>query len=99
MLPVAHHAWTLATGALWSSCTMSVSPFGRTHFCAELGGKVITDESLIVAVVRLAVLNIIAGKSARRGANRLIPTFKLAILPPASQSWVSPGCTASINAL
>jgi hypothetical protein len=39
MLPVAHHACTLATGALWSSCTMTVSPFGKIHFCAVLGGN------------------------------------------------------------
>src|SRR6266481_4341703 len=40
MLPVLHQACTLATGALRSSCTISVKPSGKTHFCAELGGKV-----------------------------------------------------------
>src|SRR6476660_2604609 len=39
MLPVAHHACTLATGALWSSCTITVSPFGKIHFCAVFGGN------------------------------------------------------------
>src|SRR6266516_4565137 len=45
MLPVPHHACTLATGALRSSCTISVKPSDKTHFCAELGGKVIILES------------------------------------------------------
>src|SRR6516162_258078 len=44
MLPVAHHACTLATGALWSSCTMMVNPFGKIHFCAVLGGNAIVDD-------------------------------------------------------
>src|SRR6266478_7704380 len=64
MLPVAHHACTLATGALRSCCTMIVSPFGSTHFCAELGGNAITDESSTEAAFKLAELNIIAMTSA-----------------------------------
>src|SRR5215813_4671826 len=57
MLPVAHHACTLATGALRSSWTMIVSPFGRTHFRAELGGKAITGEGSAVAALRLTIIN------------------------------------------
>src|SRR5438309_6065312 len=60
MLPVLHQACTLATGALRSSCTITVKPSGRTHFCAELGGKVMTAESSLAAAFKLAVLNIIA---------------------------------------
>src|SRR5712692_12126330 len=40
MLRVLHQACTLATCALRSSCTISVKQSGKTHFCAELGGKV-----------------------------------------------------------
>src|SRR6266516_6667079 len=57
MLPVAHHACTLATGALRSSWTMIVSPFGRIHFCAVIGGKLITDEGSVGAALRLTMLN------------------------------------------
>ena len=46
MLPVPHHACTLTTGALRSSCTMTVSPLGRMRFCAVLGGKVIRAAAL-----------------------------------------------------
>ena len=46
MLPVAHHACTLATGALRSCWTMTVSPFGKIYFCAVLGGNTIgADDS------------------------------------------------------
>jgi hypothetical protein len=61
---VAHHACTLATGALRSSWTMIVSPFGKIHFCAELGGKVMTDESSDAAAFKLAELSIIVSTSA-----------------------------------
>ncbi len=44
MLPVPHHACTLATGALRSVCTIIVRPLGRVHFCAVTGGKVIAGE-------------------------------------------------------
>jgi len=40
MLPVPHHACTLATGALRSACTITVSPLGKIHFCAVMGGNV-----------------------------------------------------------
>src|ERR1700731_134285 len=72
MLPVAHHAWTLATGALRSSCTISVRPSGRTHFCAELGGKVMTADSSAGAVFKFTMLNTIAEISAIRGARPII---------------------------
>src|SRR6266436_613431 len=57
MLPVAHQACTLATGALRSSWTMIVSPFGRIHFCAVLSGKLITDEGSVGAAFKLTMLN------------------------------------------
>src|SRR5947209_1203274 len=37
-LPVSHHAWTLATGALWSSCTITVSPSCNVQIFAVTGG-------------------------------------------------------------
>jgi hypothetical protein len=44
---------------------MIVSPFGSTHFCAELGGNVIPDESSTeAAAFKLAELNMIATTSA-----------------------------------
>ena len=55
MLPVAHHACTLATGALWSSCTMTISPFGKTHFCAVLGGNEIRAEGSGGAAFKLTM--------------------------------------------
>src|SRR4029077_4534252 len=67
MLPVAHHACTLATGALWSSCTITVRPSSNTHFFAELGGKLITAESSLDAAFKLATLNIITDKIAALG--------------------------------
>src|SRR5882724_11775197 len=57
MLPVAHQACTLATGALRSSCTIIVSPFGRIHFCAVLGGKLMAEEGSVGAALRLTMLN------------------------------------------
>src|SRR2546421_3345482 len=60
MLPVPHHAWTLATGALRSSWTISVRPSGRTHFWAELGGKAMTAESSTAAAFKFTMLNTIA---------------------------------------
>src|SRR5436309_16122460 len=94
MLPVAHHACTLATGALRSSWTMIVSPFGSIHFCTELDGSVIADESSIAAAFRLAVLNIIATKSAMLGANRIIQTLIPVIPKEASQLALLPAQTA-----
>src|SRR6266542_5544041 len=70
MLPVAHHACTLATGALRSSCTMIVSPFGKIHFCAELGGNVMTGELSTEAAFKLAELNMIAMTSAKNDEGR-----------------------------
>src|SRR2546423_5960278 len=55
MLPVAHHACTLATGALWSSCTMTVRPLGKIHFCAVLGGKLITGDGSADAAFKLTM--------------------------------------------
>ena len=57
MLPVAHHACTLATGALRSSCTMTVSPFGKIHFCAVLGGNEIMAEDSGGAAFKLTMAN------------------------------------------
>src|ERR1700731_621446 len=45
MLPVAHQACTLATGALRSSFTINVRPSGRTHFLAVFAGNVMTVDS------------------------------------------------------
>src|SRR2546421_8373793 len=56
MLPVAHHACTLATGALRSSCTINVSPSGRTHFLAVLGGNAITADSSAASALRFTML-------------------------------------------
>src|SRR5438034_8953734 len=67
MLPVPHQACTLTTGALRSSCTMIVSPFGRTRFSAVLGGKVMPAPLSDEAAFRWAV-NIQAGRSVRRDA-------------------------------
>src|SRR6266571_5733962 len=63
MLPVPHQACTLATGALRSSWTISVKPSGKTHFCAELGGKVMTADSSTGAAFKFAMLNTIAESS------------------------------------
>src|SRR5437899_8432607 len=57
MLPVAHHACTLATGALRSSWTIIVSPLGKIHLCAEVGGNVMTGEGSDVAALRLTIIN------------------------------------------
>src|SRR5215831_17519303 len=57
MLPVAHHACTLATGALRSSCTITVSPFGKIHFCAVLGGNIIRAEDSGGAAFKLTMGN------------------------------------------
>src|SRR3954471_3546360 len=57
MLPVAHHACTLATGALWSSCTMRVSPLGKIHFSAVLGGNEISAEDSGGAAFKLTMVN------------------------------------------
>src|SRR5436309_141045 len=57
MLPVAHHACTLATGALRSSWTIIVSPLGKIHLCAEVGGNVMTGEGSVVAALRLTIIN------------------------------------------
>src|SRR5205814_10476273 len=57
MLPVEHHACTLATGALWSSCTMTVSPFGKIHFCAVLGGNEIRADDTAGAAFDLPMAN------------------------------------------
>jgi hypothetical protein len=54
---VAHHACTLATGALWSSCTMTVSPFGKIHFWAELGGNAISVDGSGGAAFKLTMGN------------------------------------------
>src|SRR5205085_5009991 len=72
MLPVPHQACTLATGALRSSWTISVKPSGKTHFCAELGGKVITLDSSTDAAFKFTMLNTIAEISATRGAAPII---------------------------
>src|SRR6266480_88726 len=69
MLPVPHQTCTLTTGALRSSCTMMVSPFGRRRFCAVLGGKVMPVPLSDAAAFRWAV-NIQADKSVKR-ATRL----------------------------
>src|SRR4029450_8864035 len=95
MLPVAHHACTLATGALWSSCTMIVSPFGKINFCAELGGKATTDELPVAPGGTLPVLNIIATTSATHGANRIIQILVLTTPRTASRSPVLPARTVS----
>ena len=58
---------TLATGALRSSCTMIVSPFGKTRFWAVLGGKVMPAPLSAEAAFRWAV-NIQAGRSVTRDA-------------------------------
>jgi hypothetical protein len=34
---------------------MIVSPFGRIHFCAVLGGKLMTDEGSVDAAFRLTM--------------------------------------------
>src|ERR1700726_3459987 len=50
MLPVAHQACTLATGALRSSFTIKVRPSGKTHFFAVFAGKVMmSDRSPFIA--------------------------------------------------
>src|ERR1044071_4914703 len=54
MLPVAHQACTLATGALRSSCTIIVRPLGKTHLTAVVAGKVTTAESSFPAVFNFA---------------------------------------------
>jgi hypothetical protein len=36
---------------------MIVSPFGKIHLCAELGGNVITGEGSVVAALRLTIIN------------------------------------------
>src|SRR5437763_7471979 len=56
MLPVPHHACTLATGALRSSFTIKVRPSGNTHFFAVFGGKVMSIESLSGAAFRFTIL-------------------------------------------
>src|SRR6267143_2705321 len=78
MLPVPHHACTLATGALQSSCTINVRPSGKTHFCAELGGKVITaDSSTGEQLCKFTMLNTIPKMSATRGAATIIQFWAL----------------------
>src|SRR5947208_938580 len=57
MLPVEHHACTLATGALRSSWTIIVSPLGKIHLCAEVGGNVMTAEGSVEAALRLTIIN------------------------------------------
>ena len=57
---------------------MIVRPSGKTHFCAELGGNVITAESSVAAAFKLVVVNMSAAKSARRGAVFLIKASALA---------------------
>src|SRR6266513_1162216 len=59
MLPVAHHACTLATGALRSSCTIKVRPSGRTHFFAVFGGNAITADSSAAPAFRFTMLRTI----------------------------------------
>jgi hypothetical protein len=36
---------------------MIVSPFGKIHLCAELGGKVITGEGSVAGALRLTIIN------------------------------------------
>src|SRR5207244_2308015 len=72
MLPVLHQACTLATGALRSSWTISVRPSGKTHFCAVLGGNVITDDSSTEAAFKLTMLKTTSESSATRGAAPII---------------------------
>jgi hypothetical protein len=36
---------------------MIVSPLGKIHLCAELGGKVMTGEGSVVAALRLTIIN------------------------------------------
>src|SRR5437763_4296477 len=55
MLPVAHQACTLATGALRSSCTMTVRPFGRLRIRAVLAGNRIAAFGSSGSVLRRAV--------------------------------------------
>src|ERR1700738_5392202 len=82
MLPVAHHACTLATGALRSSCTIKVSPSRRAHFFAELGGNVITDETSLAATFKLAVFNMRVAQKAARHAKPIIRASA-----PANRAW------------
>src|SRR3954468_2290745 len=71
VLPVAHHACTLATGALRSSWTISVNPLGNVHFWAELGGKVMAGWSLLDAACRFEVLNMVAMSKATNDEARM----------------------------
>src|SRR5258708_5865983 len=78
MLPVLHQACTLATGALRSSWTINVRPSGKTHFCAELGGKVITaDSSTGEQLCKFTMLDTITETSANRGAAPIIQFWAL----------------------
>src|SRR5262249_436825 len=36
---------------------MTVSPLGKVHFCAELGGNAMTGECSVVAALRLTIIN------------------------------------------
>ena len=64
MLPVPHHACTLATGALRSVCTMIVRPLGKIHFCAVTGGKVIAGELPGATVLSSAAVNMPENRTA-----------------------------------
>ena len=77
---------------------MTVKPSGKTHFCAELGGKVITAESSVGVAFKLAVLNIVATTSARPspGSRGIITILALADLaaPRPREQLVSRARTA-----
>ena len=76
MLPVAHYACTLATGALWSSWTMTVSPLVKIHFCAVLGGNEIKTEDSGGAAFKLTmVINRAAARRLATGMRyiRVVP--------------------------
>ena len=47
----------LATGALRSSCTITVSPFGKIHFWAVLGGNAIRADGSGGAAFKLTMGN------------------------------------------
>jgi hypothetical protein len=36
---------------------MSVSPFDKIHFCAELGGNIMAGEGSVGAALRLTIIN------------------------------------------
>src|SRR5215471_4854248 len=83
MLPVPHQACTLATGALRSSWTSKVNPFGKTNFFDEFGGNVITSDfspflfgaagvGFEPTAFKFTMLHAIAQTSATRGALPII---------------------------